>query len=134
VAVSVVVFCTGGCNQAPSAGKEAVLWRRVGSWSGHGSTQTGSFAVETGSLRLLWQARNQPGADGGTFKVSLHSSISGRPLQVVLDRHGPGRDTTYIEDEPRVSYFVVESSDLDWELTLEEAVPATSGPAEPARR
>jgi hypothetical protein len=102
-----------------------VLWRRVGSWSGHGNLQTGSFTVETGSLRLLWETRNAPGTEGGAFKVSLHSSISGRPLQVVIDRKGPGRDTTYIEDEPRVSFFVVEAADLDWTLTLEEAVPAT---------
>ena len=123
----VALLAAAGCQPAAKpATKEAVLWRRVGSWSGHGNVQTGSFTVETGSLRLRWEASNAPNT-GGVFKVSLHSAISGRPLQVVLDRHGAGGDTLYIEDEPRVSYFVVES-DLDWQISLEEAVPATSGP------
>ena len=114
------------CGPSPTpAGKDAVLWRRVGSWSGRGNTQTGSFSVETGALRLQWQTSNPP-AGGGAFKLSLHSAISGRPLQVVVDHRGQGRDTTYIEDEPRVSYFVVESADIDWAFTLEEAVQATS--------
>ena len=126
--LAVVVLAAGACSKAPSAaaGREAVLWRQVGTWSGHGNSQTGSFSVETGALRLHWETRNPP-ANGGVFKVSLHSAISGRPLQVVVDRHGAGRDTLYIEDEPRVSYLVV-VSDLDWQLALEEAVPATAGP------
>jgi hypothetical protein len=124
--IAVALFASASCSHAPSAGKDAVLWRQVGTWSGHGNSQTGSFSVETGALRLHWETRNPP-ADGGVFKVSLHSAISGRPLQVVVDRHGAGRDTLYIEDEPRVSYLVV-VSDLDWQLALEEAVPATAGP------
>ena len=121
------ILATSACkSSATPAPKDAVLWRRVGSWSGRGNSQTGSFSVETGALRLQWQTSNPPVAGGGTFKLSLHSAISGRPLQVVVDRRGPGRDTIYIEDEPRMSYFVVESADLDWALTLEEAVQATS--------
>jgi len=117
------------CQSTPAskpAGKDAVLWRRVGSWSGHGNRQTDSFSVETGSLKVSWEAKKPP-ATGGAFKVTLHSAISGRPLQVVVDSHGPGRDTLYIGDEPRVSYLVIQA-DLDWELSLDEAVPATSAP------
>jgi len=121
------LFLLVSCGPSPApASKDTVLWRRVGSWSGRGNSQTGSFSVETGALRLQWQTTNPPAAGGGAFKLSLHSAISGRPLQVAVDQHGPGRDTTYIEDEPRVSYFVVESADLDWAFTLEEAVQAKS--------
>jgi hypothetical protein len=54
--------------------------------------------------------------------VALHSSISGRPLQTVLDTTGTGTDTVYVADEPRVSYLEIESEGIDWRLTLEERV------------
>jgi hypothetical protein len=113
-----------GERAKPASSQETILWRAVGSWSGRGNGQTGSFSVETGALRVRWDARN-PGAGQPFFKLWLHSAISGRPLQAVVDHQGPGGDVAYIEDEPRVSYFVVQSENLDWTLTLEEATPAT---------
>ena len=61
-----------------------------------------------------------PGA--GRFKVSLHSAISGRVLQTVIDTRGTGGDVAHVQDEPRVSYLVVESTAVDWRVTVEEAV------------
>jgi hypothetical protein len=113
---------------APTAGA-AVLWRPVGTWSGRGNSQTGSFSVETGALRLQWEARNDGATAPGTFRVHLHSAISGRPLQTVVDHKGPGRDTAFLSDDPRVSYLVIESN-LDWSVTLEEAMPATTTPTQ----
>jgi hypothetical protein len=54
--------------------------------------------------------------------VTLYSSISGRPLQTIVDAGGIGRDSAYVADEPRVSYLLVESEGVDWRLRLEEAV------------
>ena len=67
------------------------------------------------ATRICW-----PGA--GRFRVSLHSAISGRPLQIIVDRTGVGSDVAFLEDEPRVSYLVIESENVDWSTTLEEAV------------
>lgn len=114
------------CGEPPARrSSDTVIWRAVGSWSGHGNGQTGSFSVETGALRVKWEAHNDRAPEGAPFKLWLHSAISGRPLQAIVDHKGAGGDTIYIEDEPRVSYLVVESGDLDWTLTLEEAMPAT---------
>jgi hypothetical protein len=115
----------------PALKPEPVIWRTVGSWSGRGNEQTGSFSVETGAMRIRWQTSNEAAPGAGAFRLSLHSAISGRPLQVAVDQKGVGRDTTYIEDEPRVSYLVVDSHDIDWAVTLEEAVP---GAVEPVRK
>jgi hypothetical protein len=125
----VLLLAQAACASSPGRAdtKDTVLWRRVGSWSGHGNLQTGSFNVETGALRMQWETTHASAE--GSFKVSLHSSISGRTLQTIVDHTGAGRDTTYIEDEPRVSYLVVESADVDWTMTLEEAMPATASPA-----
>lgn len=80
--------------------------------------------MSTGALRLLWKTRGGPAA---TFVVRLHSAISGRPLQTIVEQIGPGEGTAFIEDEPRVSYLVIESLDaLEWTAALEEAVPAHS--------
>jgi hypothetical protein len=78
---------------------------------------------------MRWETRNESVPGAGRFRVALHSAISGRPLQVAVDHQGAGRDTMYMADDPRVSYLVVESENLDWTLTLEEAVPATTAPA-----
>ena len=94
----------------------------MGTWSGRGNSQTASFTVETGALRLRWEVRNESAPGAGRFRVSLHSAISGRPLQVIVDHTGVGSDVSYLEDEPRVSYLVIESENVDWSTTLEEAV------------
>jgi hypothetical protein len=115
----------------PPAKPDPIIWRTVGSWSGRGNVQTGSFSVETGAMRIRWETTNEAAPGVGAFRLSLHSAISGRSLQVAVDQKGVGRDTTYIEDEPRVSYLVVDSHDIDWAVTLEEAVP---GAVEPPRK
>jgi hypothetical protein len=101
-------------------------WRILGTWAGRGSTQTPSFDVATGALRLRWQTRNESQQGAGTFRVSLHSAISGRWLQTLADVRGTGGDAVHFADEPRLSYLVIESENVDWTATLEEAVPATS--------
>ena len=80
---------------------------------------------------MRWETRNESAPGTGRFRVSLHSAISGRPLQVAVDHRGAGRDTEYMQDDPRVSYLVVDSQNLDWTLTLEEAMPGTAAPASP---
>jgi hypothetical protein len=107
-----------------SAASEVAVWRPLGEWSGRGDRQTESFDVISGALQLVWEATNASAPTGGRLRVILHSSISGRPLQTVVDARGTGIDTVYAADEPRVSYLVIESEGVDWRVTLEERVPA----------
>ena len=95
------------------------VWRPLGTWSGRGNRQSDSFDVATGALTLALGGRGAPRR--GRLRVSLHSAISGRPLQTVLDVRGGGGADVYFEDEPRVSYLVIESDQVDWRVTLEEA-------------
>jgi hypothetical protein len=114
--------CESGAPAQEQAGAPAITWRALGTWSGRGSSQTGSFNVETGALRLRWETRNERASGAGRFRVSLHSAISGRPLQIIVDHTGIGADTTFLQDDPRVSYLVIESSDVDWTASLDEAI------------
>jgi hypothetical protein len=117
-----------GCG-APQAGAEQdssparAVWRPLGTWSGRGNRQTESFDVTTGALRLRWEASNDLVPEQGRLRVVLYSAISGRPLQTIIDHRGTGAGEASFEDEPRVTYLVVESEDVEWTLTLEEAVP-----------
>lgn len=126
--VSSVFSVFPGCDTAPARAEQAptasaVTWRPLGTWSGRGSRQTESFDVITGALRLRWQTGgNSEAAGPGHFRVSLYSAISGRPLQVIVGRQGPGDGVAYVEDEPRVSYLVIESDQIQWSAALEEAV------------
>jgi hypothetical protein len=118
----------GACRAPAPPPREVVIWRPVGSWTGHGNMQTGSFTSDSGSFRVQWETSNESPAGTGTFRVTLHSAISGRPLLTAADHHGVGQDTVYLHEDPRVSYFVIESANLDWSVAAEEAIVATITP------
>jgi hypothetical protein len=60
------------------------------------------------------------------FRVTVHSAVSGRPLVVAVDHHGAGRDTAYVNEDPREFYLVVESSAVDWDVAVDEGIRATT--------
>jgi hypothetical protein len=115
-------------DDAPRARTPAVVWRKLGAWSGRGSMQTEPFISNTGSLRLQWETRNEAAAGTGTFRVTVHSDVSGRPLVLAVDARGVGRDITHVIEDPRSFFLAVESANLDWTLAAEEGIAAT-GPA-----
>ena len=113
-----------GCGAPPPkpVPKEVVIWKNLGEWSGRGNAQTESFVGLTGSLRMHWRTKNEVPEGAGTFRLILHSAISGRALQEPVDRKGPGEGTAYTAEDPRVFYMTVESANLDWSFTVEEAL------------
>jgi hypothetical protein len=118
--------CGPRSNPNPqAAAARGVAWRPLGSWSGRGSLQTESFTSETGALRVRWETR-LPGANApvppGLFRLNAHSAISGRLLQQVVEQSGAGSGVGYLQSEPRVFYVVVESHQVNWTFTVEEAV------------
>ena len=127
VLLAVAVLAGGACRSQPkpAAKREVVVWRAIGSWSGQGNTQTGSFTDDSGAMRVRWETRKESFPGKGTFRLSLHSAISGRPLAVAVDQRGVGHGTAEIQEDPHVAYLVVESANIEWAFTLEEAVGGT---------
>lgn len=121
VAALLVSACGSAARPAAKEAKDAIIWRVLGSWSGRGDTQTESFASDTGGLRVKWQTNQAPEGGAGAFRLIAHSAISGRPLKTVVDQRGAGQGTSYVDEEPRVFYVVVESAEVDWSFTIEEA-------------
>jgi hypothetical protein len=125
--VAAGVLLAAGCGvESKPATEEAFIWQQLGSWTGRGSQQTESFIGETGSLRIRWETRNETAPGRGTFKVTVHSAISGRPLALAGDSRGVGHDVSYITEDPRVFYLVVESANIEWSVTVEEGVAVTA--------
>jgi hypothetical protein len=69
-------------------------------------------------MRIAWTTTS----GAGTFRVTIHSAISGRPLMEAIDQRGAGTGTAFVREDPRVFFAVVDSADLDWSFTLQEAV------------
>jgi hypothetical protein len=125
IAVPIVVALLASvCGPPPSKPiqKEVVIWKQLGEWSGRGNAQTESFFGLTGALRMHWWTKNEDPKGAGTFRLILQSAISGRNLQAPVDQKGVGEGTAYAADDPRVFQISVESANLDWSFTVEEAI------------
>ena len=117
--------CGPRANPKPQDAAPRVVWRPLGKWSGHGSLQTESFTSETGALRVRWEtklAESDTPPVPGQFRLNAHSAISGRLLQPVVEQAGAGTGVGYVQQDPHVFHVVVESNQLNWTFTVEEAV------------
>jgi len=110
-----------GCNSTPkAASRRETIWRPVGTWSGRAQLQTESWPGDTGAMRIRWTTTHAAAA--GVFKLTIHSAISGRPMEVVVEHEGDGNGTAYFSDDPRVFFAVVDAKDLEWTFTIDEPV------------
>lgn len=117
----VLLLPAGACRRAPPPrpADPAQEARQLGSWSGQGSTTLG-FVSESGSFRINWAARNRDTVNPGAFHLTLRSGISGRPMKVIADHRGAGGGSVEFGDDPRMYEFLVESSGLDWTISVHE--------------
>jgi hypothetical protein len=54
------------------------------------------------------------------FQLTLRSGISGRPLKVIADHRGDGEGSVEFGDDPRMYEFLVDSTGVEWAITVEE--------------
>ena len=118
------VLLTGACSSRtkPVEKQVKVGWRPLGSWTGRGSSQTESFQLESGEVRLRWQTTNEKSPGTGTFVVGVHSAVSGRLLDQAVEFRGVGQDISYVTEDPHWSYLVIDSKNVDWSVEVEEPV------------
>ena len=97
----------------------------MATWEGTGN-QTLGLVSQSGRFRLRWQTRLEPGAErrDATFKLTVHSGVSGRPLHEVADQRGPGEGAYNVEDDPRPFNLMVEANGLAWTIEADEVVLA----------
>ena len=124
-AVIAAALAAAGCHSEPAAADSRpthVIWRRVAAFSGHGSTQTESFSVESGAVRVRWTTSHESPKGAGAFKLSLNSAVSGRILQPLADVRGNGQNTAYVSIDPHWSYLLIDSKNVDWSIVVEEPI------------
>jgi hypothetical protein len=115
--------CGRRASQAQQKADRSIVWRQLGSWAGRDSLQTESFTSDSGTLRIRWETSLVLDGDStGSFRLTAHSAISGRLLEQVVDHTGAGQGVGYVQQDPHVFYVVVESTQLNWRFTVEEAI------------
>jgi outer membrane biogenesis lipoprotein LolB len=102
--------------------------RQLGSWKGTGSTTLG-FVSESGSFRINWMTRTENPKSPGSFQLTLRSGISGRPLKVITDHRGAGAGSEEFGDDPRMYEFLVDSSGIEWTISVVETFAPRGVPA-----
>jgi hypothetical protein len=118
------VACETHGEQTAKKVEHPMAWRELGSWSGYGSRQTESFTSDTGALRIRWEATDTTHSPSrpALFRLTAHSAVSGRLLQQVVDHTGPGSGLDYVQQDPHLFYMIVESNDVNWKFTVDEAI------------
>jgi hypothetical protein len=114
-------------NPTPPAPETVAVVRALGTFAGRGS-QTIGVVSESGHLRISWETRNEHPAGSGTFRLALHSGVSGRPIELITDHRGEARGTRDVTDDPRPYNLMVDSQNVDWTFTVEEIVSARVRP------
>jgi hypothetical protein len=118
---SVAAIALAGCGSGDS-GEVLVGWQPVISFSGHGNSQSEAFNVDSGQWRIKWETKNEEKPGAGSFKVTVHSSVSGRPLMQAVDFKGVGQNVAVINEDPRLYFLVIESEGVDWTISAEQRV------------
>jgi len=127
-ALCTLLFLPSCSQPPPKPAEQTMIWERAGSWSGRGDLETNSFPGSSGYFRFTWETSNETKPGEGRFKLILGSSISGRPIQVVVDSKGASHDVAYVSEDPRTFYLKVESANEDWKVTVDEGFSATIEP------
>jgi hypothetical protein len=110
-----------GCGSGDS-GEILVGWQPVVSFSGHGNSQSEAFNIDSGQWRIKWETKNEETPGTGRFRVTVHSSVSGRPLMTAIDVKGVGQNVAVVNEDPRLYFLVIESEGVDWSIAAEQRV------------
>jgi hypothetical protein len=118
-----------GCrSEPPPPPKPVVIWKAIGSWSGHGDKQTETFTSDTGGFRVHWETTNEAPAGGGRLRVVFRSGDSGREIIEAIDARGVGKGTEEVAAErPRWYYVTIESANVEWTVSIDERIEGVKG-------
>jgi hypothetical protein len=119
VAIAAIAAGCGGTE--PPSRQVVTVNRPAGTWQGTGNRTIG-FVSESGRFDVTWETRNERPAGTGTFRLTVHSAVSGRPIQVLADQRGEERGRASVADDPRPYNFMVESANIEWSIAVEEIV------------
>lgn len=132
IALACCLF-TLACGQEPPpepASRTVAITRPVGAWQGRGDRTIG-FVSDSGRLRVEWETQDEDPPGSGSFRLSVHSAVSGRPIRLVADHVGEGRGAADVDDDPRPYNLMIESRNVEWHVRVEEIVAGQAPDAAP---
>jgi hypothetical protein len=106
----------------PELPTRVVGWRKLATWTGHGSMQTETFLSDTGVFRIHWETKNETVPGMGTLRVAFRSGDSGRVIIDAVDQKGVGRNFAEVADMVRWYYLTIDSANVEWQVTVEEPI------------
>lgn len=123
LAALLIVPASAACDRpAAEPPRTAVpVSRTVGEWTGAGNRTIGIIS-DSGRFRITWEARDDDAARPGTFRLAVHSAVSGRPIQLITDSRGSDRGTAEVADDPRSYNLMVDAVSVQWSIAVEEIV------------
>jgi hypothetical protein len=80
--------------------------------------------MDSGQWRIRWETSDTNPSAHGTFQAIVHSTVSGRFVEVAVDHQGAGSGVEYVAEEPRQFFFVIESKGVKWKVAVDEGVTA----------
>lgn len=118
VFAALVFSLVSACKSQPPSPQLESVTSALGSWQGRGNATLG-FVSDSGRFRIRWVAKNESPANNGRLHLTVHSAVSGRPLQEVLDYRGEGSGTVDFNDNPRSYNIMVDSVNVDWSIAVD---------------
>ncbi len=127
-AVFALLPVLAACRSEPAhrAPQPVVVWKPIGTWSGHGDRQTETFTGDNGGFRVHWEAAREAPPGSGRLRVVFRSGDSGREIIEAIDARGVGSGIEEVAAErPRWYYVTIESANVDWKVSIDERIDAT---------
>jgi len=118
VVAALVLSLVSACKSEPPPPQLESVTSALGAWQGRGSTTIG-FVSDSGRFRIRWNAKNESPPRSGRLHLTVHSAVSGRPLQEVLDYRGEGSGSVDFSDDPRSYNLMVDSANVDWSIAVD---------------
>jgi hypothetical protein len=119
--ILLLVTVVAGCDrQAVPTQQSIATVRPLGTWEGSGNRTIG-ITSDSGRLRVKWETR-EGASPGGSFRLTVHSAVSGRPIQVIADHQGAGGATVDFADDPRPYNLMIDSAGVQWLVSVDEIV------------
>ena len=103
-----VMAACGSAERQPK--KLLVGWEPVISFQGHGDSQSEAFNIESTQWRIRWETKNEETPGAGRFKVTAHSSVSGRPIAQAVDFKGVGKNVSVLSDPQGAAFALFQGA------------------------
>jgi hypothetical protein len=129
LAALLILSACGSEPQRPHRQLQPVVaWKPLGSWAGRGDKQTETFTSDNGGFRVHWETSKETAGKSGRLRVIFRSGDSGREIIEAIDAHGVGNGTEEVAaDRPRWFYITIESSNVDWKVSIDERIEGIKG-------